>query len=32
MANGRNFDPNDAKQIALEIEKIYNRLGLSNPF
>jgi hypothetical protein len=32
MANGRNFDPNDAKQIALEIEKIYKRIGLANPF
>lgn len=26
------FDPNDAKQLALEIEKIYKRIGLSNPF
>jgi hypothetical protein len=32
MAGGNNFDPNDAKQIALEIEKIYKRIGLSNPF
>lgn len=32
MANGNNFDPNDAKQIALEIEKIYKRIGLANPF
>lgn len=32
MANGTNFDPNDAKQIALEIEKIYKRIGLANPF
>ena len=26
------FDPNDAKLLALEIEKIYKRIGLSNPF
>jgi hypothetical protein len=32
MADGKNFDPNDAKQIALEIEKIYKRIGLANPF
>ena len=32
MAGGNNFDPNDAKQVALEIEKIYKRIGLSNPF
>jgi hypothetical protein len=26
------FDPNDAKLLALEIEKIYKRMGSSNPF
>ena len=26
------FDPNDAKQLALEIEKIYKRMGQINPF
>jgi predicted nucleic acid-binding Zn-ribbon protein len=26
------FDPNDAKQLALEIEKIYKRMGQSSPF
>ena len=26
------FDPNDAKLLALEIEKIYKRMGQSSPF
>ena len=26
------FNPNDAKQLALEIEKIYKRMGQSSPF